>query len=162
MKKVADQLTTHFRRSEFTCKCGCGRNEIVFPLVSLCETIRLALDEPITVTSGYRCPDHPVEKAKPQSGFHVKGLAADLACKSGWRKLYAVASRLMEQQADCDVSGIAPVGITGLGIYPQEGFIHVDVRPLKPGGVRATWGRWNGQYIGLAECFDRVSRGRVA
>ena len=38
---MTNQLTKHFKRSEFTCKCGCGYDHIYLPFVQKLELIRV-------------------------------------------------------------------------------------------------------------------------
>ena len=42
------------------------------------DYLRRKLGKPLLVNSWYRCPDHPIEKAKPEPGIHSFGLAVDL------------------------------------------------------------------------------------
>ncbi len=72
---------------------------------------------PLTVTSGYRCPQHPETMARPNS-YHAKGRAADLAVVGGPRKrLLVLADK---------------AGLNGWGFGST--FTHLDDRP-----VDATW-----------------------
>lgn len=86
------QLTEHFRLSEFTKSQTATRYgidntptpEVIANLKRLCqevlEPLRKAMNEPVTVTSGYRCPalnSHPAIKGKPNSQ-HLLGEAADI------------------------------------------------------------------------------------
>ena len=50
--------TQHFKVSEFTCKCGCGFNNIDQRVINMAETIRKALGVPVHVNSGCRCEKH--------------------------------------------------------------------------------------------------------
>ena len=55
-----EQLTPHFKRSEFACKCGgkyCSPRHanIDLRLVDICEVIRQYVDKPIRISSGCRC-----------------------------------------------------------------------------------------------------------
>ena len=50
--------TEHFKVSEFSCKCGYGKNNINQRVIDMPETIRLALDVPLHVNSGCRCDKH--------------------------------------------------------------------------------------------------------
>ena len=46
----------HFKREEFNCKCGCGKNNIKYDLVQILEEIRSHFGgNPLIVTSGTRC-----------------------------------------------------------------------------------------------------------
>ena len=58
----------NFTREEFTCKCGCGANEIKDELIDVLQEIRTEVGVPFPVSSGYRCPNHPVEAKKKAPG----------------------------------------------------------------------------------------------
>ena len=46
----------HFKREEFNCKCGCGKNNINPKIVQILEEIRSHFGgNPLIVTSGTRC-----------------------------------------------------------------------------------------------------------
>lgn len=90
-----ERITAHFRRGEFKCKCGCGKDDIDVALVRLCETIRGAIGMPLIVNSGCRCEKRnakvggePKKKDGTGGSFHMYGKAADLSCSLGARKLY--------------------------------------------------------------------------
>lgn len=86
------QLTKHFKLSEFTRsntakKYGIDNTpslEVISNLQYLCreilEPLRECMNEPIVISSGYRCPklnSHPDVKGKPTSQ-HLTGEAADI------------------------------------------------------------------------------------
>jgi len=83
-----DRITAHFRRGEFKCKCGCGKDDIDAALVRLCETIRGAVGVPLIVNSGCRCETHNAKVGGVKGSYHTQGKAADLSCSLGPRKLY--------------------------------------------------------------------------
>jgi hypothetical protein len=80
----------NFKREEFTCRCGCGRNEMRPEFLERLQALRSVYGKPMAVTSGYRCPQHPKEAAKAQPGMHTTGLAADIGI-SGARGRHAAA-----------------------------------------------------------------------
>ena len=43
------------------------------------DSLREAYGKPLRVTSGYRCPEHPIEAQKASPGAHSTGKAIDLA-----------------------------------------------------------------------------------
>ena len=66
------------------------------------------------VTSGYRCPDHPIEAKKPQPGAHASGCACDIGVEG--------------QDAHRLLKLAFAAGFTGVGVQ-QKGsgrFIHLD------------------------------------
>lgn len=74
-------LTRNFSKDEFTCQ-HCGAEGIEMKLVEALQKLRDYFDLPIYIVSGYRCPEHRIEKAKVKRGrkpgYHAKGLAADI------------------------------------------------------------------------------------
>lgn len=88
--------------------------------MELMDSIRAMAGFPFVVTSGYRCPDHPIEAKKSAPGAHTTGKAIDIAVK-GHRAL-----RLIElaQQA-----GIQRIGVNQKG---NGRFIHLDVCDDRP------------------------------
>jgi|TARA_R110000824_G_scaffold190294_1_gene371817 zinc D-Ala-D-Ala carboxypeptidase len=70
----------YFKKSEFTCKCGCGKNIINDDLLFQLDRARGFAGIPFKISSGYRCENHPESKKNPTSS-HITGLAADIECK---------------------------------------------------------------------------------
>ena len=106
-----------FTPDEFACRCGCGQNEIDPEFVQWLDSIRRRLGWPFVVTSGYRCPEHPIEAKKAQPGAHATGVAADIHC-FGEKAHELIELALVE-------------GVRGLGVN-QRGdidgrFIHLDL-----------------------------------
>ncbi len=66
---------------------------------------------PMTVTSGYRCPEHPEEKRKERPGAHGQGRAADIKVSSS------------KERFNVAMCGHG-VGMVGVGV--ANGFVHVD------------------------------------
>ena len=86
--------TEHFKVSEFACKCGCGKKDIDQRVIDMAETIRLALGVPVRVNSGCRCKEHNARSKGVPNSKHTKGLAADLSCELGAKKMYETAQKL--------------------------------------------------------------------
>jgi hypothetical protein len=68
----------NFRYEEFACS-HCGKNEMMTDVIDDLQTLRTALGTPFVITSGYRCPEHPIEAAKSAPGPHQTGRAVDIA-----------------------------------------------------------------------------------
>lgn len=71
----------HFKKSEFTCKCGCGLNNIDLTLVKVLDQIRDDFNSPLIITSGCRCKSWNAKKGGVQGSRHVLGKAADFYVK---------------------------------------------------------------------------------
>jgi peptidoglycan hydrolase-like protein with peptidoglycan-binding domain len=68
----------HFKKSEFTCKCGCGLNNIQLDVVKIADEVREHFGNPAIVTSGTRCSKHNKEVGGVANSRHLKGKAIDM------------------------------------------------------------------------------------
>lgn len=71
----------HFKKSEFTCKCGCGLNNINLNLVKILDQIRGDFNSPLIITSGCRCSSWNAKNGGVQGSRHILGKAADFYVK---------------------------------------------------------------------------------
>ena len=129
-------LSRNFSRSEFACRC-CGKADIDPRLVDALQELRDLANAPIRVTSGYRCPEHNRVVGGAKQSRHLRGHAADIVIKS-----LSVAGmyELAEQ--------VAAFRNGGIGVYPEQGFVHVDIRE-----VRTRWGHLGGKYVSFEEAM---------
>ena len=105
----------NFTEAEFRCR-HCGKQEMRSEFMGRLQALRDVYKRPMTITSGYRCPDHPVEKAKAEPGMHSTGLACDVGVQGAdAHELLRLAMHL---------------GFTGIGVQQKGGgrFIHLDLR----------------------------------
>jgi|TARA_Y100001951_G_C11180659_1_gene205742 uncharacterized protein YcbK (DUF882 family) len=119
------ELYKNFKAEEFACQ-HCGKEGISEHLVSNLQNLRTYLDFSFVVSSGYRCPDHPIEAAKTEPGMHATGLAVDILCRG--TEAYKIVTNA------CDY------GFTGIGVS-QNGnnrFIHLDIATQADGKFRPT------------------------
>lgn len=72
----------HFKKEEFTCKCGCGMNNIDLNLVKILDEIREYFGQPVVVSSGCRCKNHNAKVGGVQGSRHVLGKAADIIVRN--------------------------------------------------------------------------------
>lgn len=66
------------------CTCGhpdCDQRSVDQETLSQVQLVRDDLGQPMTVTSGGRCPNHPNEVTKNKPGDHQRQKAVDVACK---------------------------------------------------------------------------------
>lgn len=103
----------NFKESEFACK-HCGKTDMEPDFMHRLQSLRNRYNKAMVITSGFRCPDHPIEKAKAFPGPHSTGKAADVAVQGGEaHRLLSIAFEL---------------GFSGIGVQ-QKGdkrFIHLD------------------------------------
>ena len=132
-------LSKNFSRHEFECRC-CGRAEINPRLVDALQQLRDLAGQPVRIFSGYRCPEHNRAVGGATRSQHLLGNAADIVV----RGLTPVEMYRLAEDVEAFRNG-------GIGLYPDKGFIHVDVRD-----ARARWGQLDGKYITLAEALERT------
>ncbi len=73
------QLSAHFHRSEFECRCGCGFATVDAELIRVLEDLRTAFrGRPVTINSGCRCSDHNRAVGGHLLSQHIWGKAADI------------------------------------------------------------------------------------
>ena len=109
-------LYPNFGEDEFRCKHS-GQCVMVPEFMARLQRLRIAYGRPMTVTSGYRHPTHPIEAAKAAPGAHSTGRAVDIAVQ-GADAVRLIALAIAE-------------GFTGIGVQ-QKGsgrFIHLDDLP---------------------------------
>jgi zinc D-Ala-D-Ala carboxypeptidase len=103
----------NFKADEFKCS-HCGKNEMKPEFLTKLQALRVTYGKPMRVTSGYRCPQHPIEAKKAAPGAHASGCAVDIGVEG------ADAHRLLTLALGA--------GFTGIGVQ-QKGtgrFIHLD------------------------------------
>lgn len=102
----------YFKQQEFACPC-CGKYKVDPELINKLEQLRAMLgDDPITITSGYRCPKHNKEVGGAKHSQHMKGKAADIKVKGYTPSEVAYFAKI--------------VGFSYVKIYKT--WVHVDVR----------------------------------
>jgi uncharacterized protein YcbK (DUF882 family) len=115
------KLTNNFTLQEFNSKCGRDIPNNVLPniiqLAKNLQVLRDAVGKSITITSGYRSPQHNKKIGGAKDSQHVKGMAADIKVAGMTPKEVAlVIEGLIE-------SGKMKQG--GIGIYPS--WVHYDI-----------------------------------
>jgi hypothetical protein len=142
---MADMLSKHFSADEFRCPSS-GECKMQASSLIAFEEFRsqvskfLGKDTPLKILSGYRDPAHNAEIGGAERSQHTYGRAADVALPKGLS--LADAYRIAD--------GIPAFKAGGVGVYPDDGFIHLDDR-----GVRARWARVGGKggtpqkYVGI-------------
>ena len=107
----------NFSRDEFACQ-HCGDEDMDTDFMDALQELRTTYGKPITITSGYRCPAHPIEASKIERGgrpgSHASGCAADIG---------------VSRAAAVEILRLALNGpFTGFGVQ-QKGsgrFLHLD------------------------------------
>lgn len=107
------KITEHFKLKEFACK----NSEAIIISEKLCyilEAIRMHFGKPVTITSGYRTPEHNAKIGGAVKSQHMLGLAADIKIAGVKPSDVALYARTL----------MPTYG--GIGIYST--FTHIDVR----------------------------------
>ena len=104
----------NFGRDEFACS-HTGECDMDAEFMDALQELRIAFGKPMTITSGYRCPWHPIEARKAKPGSHASGCAADIAVSRG------DAVELLRY-------ALQDGRFTGFGVQQKGGgkFIHLD------------------------------------
>lgn len=112
-------LSAHFEKREFNCKCGKSHDFNINPeLIEKLEKLHtLTGASAVYITSGFRCP----EWSKSVNGYfndaHTRGIAADIVVDGKYNRL---SSEALAEAAE-------RVGFSGIGIIDSAA-VHVDVR----------------------------------
>ena len=112
-------MKNYFTDAELSCSC-CGQYVFLPEFLYILNVIRVECGFALPVTSGYRCPKHPVEARKKAAGAHSKGLAVDIAVDR------ERAHRLIEEAMR---QGIPRIGVNQKG---KSRFIHLDIDSSLP------------------------------
>ena len=109
----------YFHPDEFRCQ-HCGSEGIKSSFTEKLDAIREECGFPFLISSGYRCPEHPIEAKKEKPGAHSTGHAADIAVTG--------------EQAIRVLEIAIKHGIKRIGVNQKGGgrFIHLDTDPDRP------------------------------
>lgn len=110
-------ISQHFRRSEFACRCGCGFDDVNLKLIEVLEDVRNHFNAPVYINSGCRCPRHNQSVGGTRHSQHILGNAADISVKRVNPK--SVADYLESKYPN------------KFGIGRYKTFTHIDVRSVK-------------------------------
>lgn len=116
------KLSANFRVKEFACADGSDAVLVAPQLVMVLQSIRSHFGAAVTISSGYRTPQHNEKVGGLTDSQHCYGTAADITVRG--KTPAQVAAYAREIMPDWG----------GVGIYARQGFCHVDVRE-----ARADW-----------------------
>lgn len=114
-------LSTHFNRSEFACKCKCGFDTVDKKTLEIVEEIRQWTGKPVVITSGCRCAAHNRMVGGAPTSQHKKARAADIKVEDPV-KVYDYLCKNYPNQY-------------GFGLYST--FVHIDTRTGPPARWKA-------------------------
>ena len=116
------RISSHFRREEFSCNCGCGWDTVDAKLIHVLEFARHHFNAPIKINSGCRCKVYNQSVGGSSGSQHRFGKAADIV-------VHGVKASEVQEWLDTEYHD-------ALGIGSYTLFPHVDVRDKKA--------RWDG------------------
>ena len=106
----------NFSEAEFVCQ-HTGKDGMDLNFVEKIQDLRTAFGKPLTISSGYRDPEHPIEARKAKPGAHASGRVVDIAIHG-------------EDAFDLLTLALESGEFTGIGINQKgefnQRFIHLD------------------------------------
>lgn len=111
----------YFSEKEMACQCGCGESPMDQDFMDKLTALREAYGKPMRITSGYRCPAHPIESKKSKPGAHSSAKACDIGVDR------AEAHEIMRLAFE--------MGFKRIGVQQKGGgrFIHLDTATEEDG-----------------------------
>ncbi len=113
-------LSEHFSHRDFRCSCKECRGEgykIHLGLVGILEAIFEHFQKPVKILSAFWCEAYNEKLKKEKLSYHVKGKAVHIQVEGvALAEVFKFVETIPE--------------INGLGFAPQEGYLHIDTRPL--------------------------------
>lgn len=106
----------NFSAEELACSC-CGSHGVHQWALDKLQLVRDAVARPLTITSAYRCANHPNERSKARPGAHNQGIAFDVYVANGAERYEIMSIGILH-------------GATGVGV--DKNFIHLDWRDNVP------------------------------
>lgn len=115
MKNINDiKIAEYFSLSEFECPC-CRRVMLSPDLLARLDHLRMVINRPIYINSGYRCPEENRRVGGVSDSYHLRGMAADIHIRD-----FLLSDLILYAKE---------LGFNGIGIYYKKNFLHLDVRP---------------------------------
>ncbi|HDC4621178.1 TPA: serine/threonine protein kinase [Enterobacter asburiae] len=114
---IVGDLSEHFSRSEFACRCGCGFSSVSAELIMVLEDIRMQFGAAVKINSGCRCEQNNAKVGGVTNSPHVQGIAADIVVS-------CCTPSLVADYLECKYPDRY-----GIGRYTS--FTHIDVRQSK-------------------------------
>ncbi len=110
-------MSKYFAIKDFSCRCGCGKNNISPMLIDMLDAARDEAGIPFVINSGTRCENWNKHEGGSETSSHLIGLAADIKCPTS-NERWKIANAIIN-------TGFRRIGI-------GQTFIHVDIDASKP------------------------------
>lgn len=131
-------LSEHFNHKDFICRCNSCRGKelkIHLGLVGILEEIAEHFKKPVKIVSGFWCDDFHESLKREKRSPHNTGKAVHINIEEvPPSEIFKLAEKIPE--------------LNGIGLYPKEGFVHLDTRPKEK---RALWIKEGNNYSALTE-----------
>lgn len=108
-------ISMHFSRQEFACRCGCGFAAVDKELNDVLEDIRNYFNAPVIINSACRCAAYNQKVGGAQKSQHTRGMAADI-------KVLNISATIVADYVE------TKHGKCSIGRY--DTFTHIDVRDI--------------------------------
>jgi len=102
------ELTEYFSLREFECPC-CRRVMLSPDLLARLNHLRMVINRPVYINSGYRCPEENHKVGGAPGSYHLRGMAADIHVND-----FLLSDLLTIAQE---------IGFNGIGFLRREGFL---------------------------------------
>lgn len=112
-------LSPHFSRAEFACRCGCGADKMKSRVIAYAERLRELAGAPVVVNSGRRCAKWNKKVHGAAGSRHLTGEAIDFEIEGISRE---------EERRLAIAAGFSWVRDTTKGDHA----VHADIRGLPP------------------------------
>jgi len=114
------KIARYFSLYEFECPC-CNRVMLSPDLLTRLNHLRIIINKPIYINSGYRCKEENQRVGGVPGSYHLLGMAVDIQVKD------ILLSDLLIYAQEIEFNGI--------GFYENNNFLHLDIRP----GLKLFW-----------------------
>ena len=108
------KIARFFSLYEFECPC-CNRVMLSPDLLTRINHLRIIINRPIYINSGYRCKEENQRVGGVPGSYHLLGMAVDIHVKD-----ILLSDLLIYAQG---------IGFNGIGNYEKKNFLHLDIRP---------------------------------
>ena len=110
----------YFSEDELRCQ-GTGEINMDEKFMDKLIELREKLNQPMTISSGYRSEAHNIAIGGSKRSAHLKGCAVDVVCSG--HKAFEIVKLAMEL-------GFTGIGVKQKGVHAKR-FIHLDTMPRK-------------------------------
>jgi hypothetical protein len=116
------KLSEHFSKEDFACRCGqCPKDmRMSLTLIGILEDVRTKFQERLDIVTGFLCDSAEPQESGPKKNYHASGKAIDFTLTNKERLIDVF--RYLESFPE----------LSGLGLDPQNKYIHIDLREKEP------------------------------